>query len=88
MSLNQTWHSLYLPFTENMKKNNSVKSVKHACSQKQNFYNAFICTKKKCTNTDMHTNTDKTHAQHMPHTSQLKLFWWRLSEFSVNMHAL
>lgn len=31
--------------------------------------------------------TDKTQPQHMIHTSQLRYFWWRLSEFSVNMHA-
>lgn len=31
--------------------------------------------------------TDKTQPQYIIHTSHLKYFWWRLSEFSVNMHA-
>lgn len=92
---NQTRHSSYLPFTEYAESitifNISVEAGQHAGNQKQDFYNTFICTE-KCTNTDMHTTdrkqTDKTHAQHILHASLLKHFWWRLSEFSVNMHAL
>lgn len=57
LSRNQTWHSLYLPFTENENIrifNISVEAGQHAGNQKQDFYNTFICTK-KCTNTDTHT---------------------------------
>lgn len=55
------------------------------------FSSTFICKKKKEREAQTLTYNKidwRSHMHHTPHTSQLKHFWWQLSEFSVNMHAL
>lgn len=88
MSLKQTRHSLYLPFTENIRNIRSVGAVQHACRKKAGLLQRHLY-KEPNAQTLTHTpkKTDETHTQHIRHMSQLKHFWWRLSEFSVNMHA-